>query len=101
MRKAIFFLLLPLILFSVNFTHSQETTKKLQTIGFIQGGATPSSLVDAFRQGLRDAGYVEWQNVLIEYRRAYGNPEQLPALVAELVHQKVDIIFTANTPAAL
>jgi putative ABC transport system substrate-binding protein len=90
-----------LILSSLNLANSQETTKRLQTIGFIQGGATPNSLVDAFRQGLRDSGYIEGRNVLIDYRRAYGNTEQIPALVAELVHQKVDIIFTANTPAAL
>ena len=101
MTKRLAILLPPLILFSFNLAYSQEANKRPHTIGFVQGGATPDSLVDAFRQGLRDAGYVEGRNVLIEYRRAYGNPEQLPALVAELVHQKVDVIFTANTPAAL
>jgi putative ABC transport system substrate-binding protein len=101
MTKRILLLALFLISFSFTFAESQETTKRLQTIGFIQGGATPSSLVDAFRQGLHDSGHIEGRNVLIEYRRAYGNPDQLPGLVTELVHQKVDIIFTANTPAAL
>ncbi len=101
MRKRILLLLLALISFPLNLANSQETAKRLQTIGFVQGGATPNSLVDAFRQGLRDSGYIEGRNILIEFRRAYGNAEQLPALVAELIHQKVDIIFTANTPAAL
>lgn len=98
-RRAIFLPLL--ILFSLNLAYSQEANKRPRTIGFVQGGATPDSLVDAFRQGLRDLGYIEGRNLLIEYRRAYGKPEQLPALVADLVHQKVDLIFTANTPAAL
>ena len=101
MRKRLAILLPLLILFSLNLAYSQETKKRPQTIGFVQGGATPDSLVDAFRQGLRDLGYIEGQNLLIEYRRAYGKTEQLPALVADLVHQKVDVIFTANTPAAL
>lgn len=101
MRKRLAILLVPLSLFSFNLAYSQKVNKRPQTIGFVQGGATPDSLVDAFRQGLRDLGYIEGQNILIEYRRAYGKHDQLPALVADLVHQKVDVIFTANTPAAL
>ena len=80
---------------------AQQGKKALQTIGFAQGGATPASLVDAFRHGLRELGYVEGQNILIQYRRAQGNMDRIPALVAELVQLKVDVIFTANTPAAL
>ena len=101
MRKRLAILLVPLSLFSFNLAYSQKVNKRPQTIGFVQGGATPDSLVDAFRQGLRDLGYIEGQNIQIEYRRAYGKHDQLPALVADLVHQKVDVIFTANTPAAL
>ena len=101
MRKRLATLFPLLILFSLNLAYSEEANKRPQTIGFVQGGITPNSLVDALRQGLRDLGYIEGRNVVIEYRRAYGKPEQLPALVADLVHQKVDLIFTANTPAAL
>src|SRR5207253_3911562 len=80
---------------------AQQGKNAPQMIGFPQGGATPASLVDAFRQGLRELGYVEGQNILIQYRRAQGKLDQIPALVAELLRLKVDIIFTANTPSAL
>jgi ABC-type uncharacterized transport system substrate-binding protein len=56
---------------------------------------------DAFRQGLRDLGYVEGRNVVIEYRDAEGKIERLPALAVELVALKVDVIVTASTVAAL
>ena len=72
-------------------------------IGFL-GGADPvgyAVLVEALRSGLRDHGYVEGQNVRIEYRWAQGQYERLPALAADLVARKVDIIITHGTPAAL
>jgi putative ABC transport system substrate-binding protein len=56
--------------------------------------------MEAFRSGLRDHGYIEGQNVRIEYRWAEGNYERLPGLAAELVRRKVDIIITQGTPAA-
>jgi putative ABC transport system substrate-binding protein len=58
-------------------------------------------MVEAFLQGLRDLGYVEGRNVVIEYRSAEGKLERYPALVAELVALKVDVIFVPGTPAAL
>jgi putative ABC transport system substrate-binding protein len=63
---------------------------------------TGQHLHDAFRQGLRDLGYVEGRNVVIEYRSAEGSSERLPALASELVALKVDVIVTAGgTLAAL
>lgn len=57
---------------------------------------------EAFRQGLRDLGYVEGRNLLIEYRDAEGKPERFPALAAELVAMKVDVIVaTAGILGAL
>src|SRR5262245_37201042 len=56
---------------------------------------------EAFRQGLRDLGYVEGRNLVIEDRNAEGKAERLPALAAELVALKVDVIVAASTPAAL
>ena len=56
---------------------------------------------EAFRQGLRDLGYVEGRNVVIEYRDSKGKPERLAALAAELVAQKVDVIVAPGTLAAL
>jgi ABC-type uncharacterized transport system substrate-binding protein len=55
----------------------------------------------AFMQGLRDLGYVEGRNLVIEYREAEGKPERLPALAAELVALKPDVIVAPTTPAAL
>ena len=57
--------------------------------------------ISAFRQGLRELGYVEGQNLIIEYRSADGYIERFPALAAELISQNVDIIVTRGTPAAV
>jgi putative ABC transport system substrate-binding protein len=56
--------------------------------------------LDAFRQGLRELGYIEGQNLVIEYRSADGHPERFPALATELVRLQVDLILTRGTPAA-
>jgi putative ABC transport system substrate-binding protein len=56
-------------------------------------------LLEAFRQGLREIGYMEGQNIAIEYRSAEGRDDRLPALAAELVRLKVDIILTTGFPA--
>jgi len=63
--------------------------------------ALESELVAAFLQGLRDLNYVEGQNIVIEYRWAEGRYDRLPAVVAEAVHLKVDVIVTTGTPSAL
>ena len=63
--------------------------------------AVASRHVDAFLQGLRDLGYVEGRNLVIEYRDAEGKLERLPTLAAELVALKVDVIVAATTPGAL
>ena len=80
-----------------------EQARKVYRIGYIAGTAAPAAahLVEAFRQGLRDLGYVEGENVVIEYRWAEGRYERLPALAAELVRLKVDVIFAVITVAAL
>jgi putative ABC transport system substrate-binding protein len=76
---------------------------KARVIGFL-GGATASGyapLVEAFRLGLRDHGYVEGGSVRIEYRWADGDYDRLPVLADELVRLKVDVIVTQGTPAAV
>ena len=81
---------------------AQQPPPKLSRIGFL-GNSTPvleGNLVEAFRLGMQDLGYREGQNFAIEYRWAQGKYERLPALVAELLAQKVDVIVTAGTPAA-
>lgn len=79
-----------------------EQAGRIARIGFLATnlGANPH-LPEAFRRGLRDLGYVEGRNVLIEYRDAEGRLDRLPALAAELVALKVDVVVAPNTPAAL
>jgi putative tryptophan/tyrosine transport system substrate-binding protein len=66
---------------------------KIARIGYLAASLADPHLPEAFRQGLRDFGYVEGRNVVIEYRDAEGRRERLPALAAELVALKVDVIF--------
>jgi hypothetical protein len=72
-------------------------------IGFLgnSSAALETNLVGPFREGLRDLGYVEEQNIVIEYRWAEGNYERFPSLIAELLGQNVVVIVTAGTPASL
>jgi len=72
---------------------------KVPTIGaLVIGNADPEEFWREFRQGLRDLGYVEGQNVRFEFRSAEGQVERVPELAAELVHLKVDVIVTWFTP---
>jgi putative ABC transport system substrate-binding protein len=79
-----------------------QQAAKVARIGYLAASlaATPH-LPEAFRQGLRDLGYVEGRNVVIEYRDAEGKFERLPALAAELVAIKVDVVLAPPTVAAL
>jgi putative tryptophan/tyrosine transport system substrate-binding protein len=73
---------------------------KVPRIGFLStvSPSTLSSRVDSFRQGLRELGYVEEKNIVIEWRYGDGKLDRLPALAAELVRLKVDVIVTAAPP---
>ncbi len=79
-----------------------QQAAKIARIGYLSPSlATSPHLREAFRQGLRDLGYVEGRNLVIEYRDAEGKYDRLPALAAELVALKVDVIVAPGTPAAL
>jgi len=80
-----------------------QQAAKVARIGFLTGTSLSVSpnLPAAFRQGLRDLGYVEGRNLVIEYRDAEGKFERFPALAAELVALKVDVLVAANSLAAL
>jgi ABC-type uncharacterized transport system substrate-binding protein len=75
----------------------------LPVIGWLHSGSPGpyGRILAAFRQGLKEAGYVEGQNATIEYRWAHGQYERLPALAVELIHLPVAVLAATSTPAAL
>jgi putative tryptophan/tyrosine transport system substrate-binding protein len=81
--------------------HVRSQEKGFAVAGFLSSNApgTYASAVVAFRQGLAETGYIEGQNVAIEYRWAEGHYDRLPALAAELVGRKVDVIAAGSTAA--
>src|SRR5712692_3305252 len=77
-----------------------QQAARIPRIGFL-GTSSPSlepHLVEAFRQGLRELGYIEGQNITIDYRWAEGQDDRLPGQAAELVRLKPDVIVTTGTP---
>jgi len=101
--KNIFGLLLISAVLAGGAIAEAQQSGKVPRIGFL-GNSTPAleeNLVGPFREGLRDLGYGESKNILIEYRWAEGKYDRFPALIGELVAQKVDMIVTAGTPASL
>ena len=81
---------------------AQQQSGKLYRIGFL-GLASANSVipVNALQEGLRDLGYVEGKNIVIEYRWAEGKYDRLPELASQLVHLNVDVIVTHGTPGVL
>ena len=81
----------------VSWADAQQAAK-VPRIGFlsVQSSSTLSARVEAFRQGLRELGYVEGKNIVIEWRYAEGKQDRLRELAAELVRLKVDVIVTGG-----
>ncbi len=100
MNRKLLWLFTILILVVGTLAEAQQP-KKVYRIGYLSPGfssPTPAR-TEAFRQGLRELGYVEGQNIVIEYRFAEGKLGRLPGLVAELLRLNVDVIFAYGTPA--
>jgi putative ABC transport system substrate-binding protein len=94
-------LLATVLLTIVSFAEAQQAAN-VPRIGFLSASgnaANPAMSERAFRQGLRDLGYVDGKNIIFEVRYAEGKRDRIPGLVAELVQLKVDLIATANLTA--
>ena len=103
MRKSkmqFLFCLLTTIFLIIAQSAAAQQAKRVPTIGFLDlaSPATSKERNAAFRSGLRDLGYVEGQNIFIEYRSAEEDVDRLPGLAAELVRLNLDAIVTQATP---
>jgi putative tryptophan/tyrosine transport system substrate-binding protein len=91
-------ILLGVLLLALNFPAEAQQQTKIPRIGLLSG-ASPSTNAprhEAFREGLRELGYIEGKNIVIEYRYAEGKLDQLRGLAAEVVRLNVDVILTAG-----
>jgi len=105
MKKKSTFLTLCAMLLALCVPAVAQQPTKIPRIGYLSAASpsTNQTRIEAFRRGLRNLGYVEHKNIVIEYRYAEGNLARIPALAAELVRLKVDVIVTSgsvNTRAA-
>jgi len=100
MKKSLSVLLIIVALGTGAAIAEAQKPAKVSRIGFLSGGVRGPTH-EAFRQGLRELGYVEGRNIAIEYRFAQGKEDRLPDLAAELVRLKVDVIVTTSTLDAL
>jgi putative ABC transport system substrate-binding protein len=101
MTRKITVLTLCAMLFALSSSAQAQQPGKVPRIGFLAASppAALSDRVQAFRQGLRELGYVEGKTIVIEYRYGDGKLDRLPALAADLVHLKVDVIVTGGSQA--
>jgi len=96
--KRVFCFVLGAMITALSVSIEAQQPTKVPRIGFLTAGS-PSTIparIEALRQGLRELGYVEDKNIIIEWRFGEGKPDRLPALVAELVRLKVDVILSAG-----
>ena len=94
MRKSLVFLLIIVTLVGCGAIAEAQQPKKVPRIGYLsaRSPSVDSSRIEVFRRGLRELGYVEGQNIAVEYRFAEGKLDRLPDLAGELVALKVDVV---------
>jgi ABC-type uncharacterized transport system substrate-binding protein len=94
-------ILCAVMLLAIPVIAEAQQPAKIPRIGYLPGNyrADPGPNVEAFRHGLKDLGYIEGQNILLEYRYSDGKNERMPSLVAELVKLKVDVLVSGVGPA--
>src|SRR5215475_7028880 len=97
-KVAVTSILVAVVLLAVGVIAEAQQPKKVHRIGYLspRDAATESTRSEAIRRALRQLGYIEGQNIAIEYRYAEGKVDQFPELLAELVRFKVDIIVVAG-----
>ena len=99
MKRKVSRLALCALLFALCSSAEAQQIGKIPRIGYVRVVGVPSipgPNVEAFRQGLKDLGYVEGKNILIEFRYAEGKRDRVPSLVAELVQLKVDVLISGD-----
>jgi putative tryptophan/tyrosine transport system substrate-binding protein len=106
MSRKIFWFAVGVLLLALCFSAEAQQPGKIPRIGFISGrgfptSATPDPNARAFQQGLRDLGYIEGKNILVEYDYAESKEDRIPSLVAELVQHKIDVLVSPYLPAIL
>src|SRR5437879_997038 len=93
--------MLALVILMAPLIAEAQQVGKVPRIGFLRAGPLPQDFLQGFQQGLRDHGYIEGQNIVIEYRFTDGSTGELANLVAELLQGKVDVVVVSGTAAAL
>jgi putative tryptophan/tyrosine transport system substrate-binding protein len=91
-------ILVAALVLAVGVIAEAQQSANIRRIGFLTGGGNPFSF-EAFRQGLRNLGYIEGKNIVIEYRSAEGDQERIAGLVTELVQLKVDVLISGTLVA--
>ena len=102
-KSGVFSILFVVVLLGIAAITDAQQPTKVPRIGYLTTASLSAfaTRTEAFRQGLRELGYIEGKNILIEYRYADGKTDRVPALADELVRIKVDIIVTGGAPATL
>jgi putative ABC transport system substrate-binding protein len=102
MRRHFFWIPLYALLLALGVRVEAQPSKKIMRVGYLAAisATADAPRLEAFRQGLRELGYIEGQNILIDYRHESGGFERLPVLVAELVRHQPDVLVTVTTNAA-
>src|ERR687892_1846122 len=98
-KAAVLSILVVVAVLGVGVIAEAQQPKNVPRIGYLRAEKPPEVDIEGFRQGLREHGYVEGKNIVVEYRWADGNEDRLRSLVDELIRLKVDLIVT-SAPAA-
>jgi putative tryptophan/tyrosine transport system substrate-binding protein len=101
-KRKVFCFAVCVLLLALCSSVEAQNTKKVPRIGFLPSAgdaSNPGTQITAFQQGLRDLGYIDGKNILIEYRYGEGQAERIPSFVAELVQLKVDVLIVGSPGA--